>query len=254
MNLIIPIWFILPIFFIISLLFSMIGLGGGQIYLPILHWLGYPLLSGAIPLSLLLTFLTQFSSGIVYFREGMVDFTTYPLLISSIIFPIVGGYITTKYLPEKIILIVFAIILIITVAFILFEWKPSPHKKIISKNKRGLLLFSVGAIAGLIVGMLGRGMGTFIVPLLLWVGYSPKKSVGTSQFLTSISSLTGLLVHINRNLFSLDTLILSITVVTASIVGSTFMCRKLNEGIVTKLMGVSLFIVAIIILIQVAWY
>ena len=38
--------------FVVSVLFSMLGLGGGMLYVPIFKWLGFPLKTVAIPLGL----------------------------------------------------------------------------------------------------------------------------------------------------------------------------------------------------------
>ena len=42
-----------PIFFAIAFVFSMLGLGGSQLYIPILFWLGMDFKAEAIPLDML---------------------------------------------------------------------------------------------------------------------------------------------------------------------------------------------------------
>ena len=48
--------------FVVSGLFSMLGLGGGMLYVPIFKWLGFPLKTVAIPLGLLLDAFGSLSS------------------------------------------------------------------------------------------------------------------------------------------------------------------------------------------------
>ncbi len=60
--------------FVVSLVFSMLGLGGGMLYVPIFKWLELPLKTVAIPLSLLLNGITSLSAFLRYWREGLVDF------------------------------------------------------------------------------------------------------------------------------------------------------------------------------------
>jgi len=52
------------VFFALSFVFSMLGMGGGQIYIPVLYWLGLDFKLEAIPLGLLLNFCVQLSSSV----------------------------------------------------------------------------------------------------------------------------------------------------------------------------------------------
>lgn len=58
----------------VALVFSMLGLGGGMLYVPKFQWLALPLKTVAIPLSLLLNGVTTLSAFLHYWREGLVDF------------------------------------------------------------------------------------------------------------------------------------------------------------------------------------
>ncbi|MCB1763457.1 MAG: sulfite exporter TauE/SafE family protein [Gammaproteobacteria bacterium] len=59
---------------IIALVFSMLGLGGGVLYVPVFKWLALPVKTVVVPLSLLLNGVTTASAFTRYAREGMVDF------------------------------------------------------------------------------------------------------------------------------------------------------------------------------------
>jgi len=48
--------------FVISAVFSMLGLGGGMLYVPIFKWMELPLKTVAIPLGLLLNGVTSVSA------------------------------------------------------------------------------------------------------------------------------------------------------------------------------------------------
>ena len=43
-----------PLFFVIAFVFSMLGMGGSQLYIPILFWMGMDFKTEAIPLGMLL--------------------------------------------------------------------------------------------------------------------------------------------------------------------------------------------------------
>ena len=66
--------FIAPIlFFFIAFVFSMLGMGGSQLYIPILFWLGMDFKTQAIPLGLLLNIVNSSSALITYGRKKLVE-------------------------------------------------------------------------------------------------------------------------------------------------------------------------------------
>lgn len=42
---------------------------------------------------------------------------------------------------------------------------------------------TVGGFAGFLGGLLGVGGGNFIVPVLVWLGFNPKKASATTSFI-----------------------------------------------------------------------
>ena len=78
--------------FAVSLVFSMLGLGGAMLYVPIFKWLELPLKTVAIPLGLLLNGATSLSAFLRYWREGLVDFRGgLPAAVSAVIAAPVGA-------------------------------------------------------------------------------------------------------------------------------------------------------------------
>ena len=55
--------------FVVSFVFAMLGLGGGMLYVPIFHWLGFGLKEVVIPLGLLLNGLNTLIALIPYGRK-----------------------------------------------------------------------------------------------------------------------------------------------------------------------------------------
>lgn len=100
--------------FVVSVLFSMLGLGGGMLYVPIFKWPGFPLKAVAIPLGLLLNGVTTLSAFLRYTREGLVDFRGgLPAAISGLVLAPVGARMV-EYVPQHALLLLFA--LMVTVA------------------------------------------------------------------------------------------------------------------------------------------
>ena len=66
-----PIYLIVPIlFFSISSLFSMLGIGGSVLYIPILYWLGLDFQTEAIPMGLLLNIISSSTAAITYAKNN----------------------------------------------------------------------------------------------------------------------------------------------------------------------------------------
>ena len=53
---------------VLAFIFSMLGLGGAMLYIPVFHWFGYDFKSVAIPTGLLLNGITALSAAIYYLR------------------------------------------------------------------------------------------------------------------------------------------------------------------------------------------
>lgn len=59
--------------FMIAAVFSMLGLGGGMLFVPMFKWMELPLKTVATPLGLLVNGVTSASAFVRYAREGLVD-------------------------------------------------------------------------------------------------------------------------------------------------------------------------------------
>lgn len=85
--------------FLIAGVFSMLGLGGGMLYVPVFKWLGLPLKTIAIPLGLLLNGVTTLSAFLRYYREGLVDFRGgLPAAAAGMVLAPVGAHLV-QYVP-----------------------------------------------------------------------------------------------------------------------------------------------------------
>ncbi len=58
---------------VLAFIFSMLGLGGAMLYIPVFHRFGYDFKSVAIPTGLLLNGITALSAAVYYLRSKMVD-------------------------------------------------------------------------------------------------------------------------------------------------------------------------------------
>ena len=100
-------YFAPPIFFIIAFVFSMLGMGGSQLYIPILFWLGMDFKTQAIPLGMLLNIVNSLSAAFVYGRKKLINWrVAIPFGISMILFAPIGTMANIR-LPTRPIILVF---------------------------------------------------------------------------------------------------------------------------------------------------
>jgi len=235
------------VFFFLSFVFSMLGMGGAQIYIPILYWLGMDFKYQAIPLGLLLNFFVQISATTTYIKHKLVDFKiAVPFAIGVFLFTPLGTMLNFKLKPEPII-ILFSVFTFLAGVLALLGYKPK-NENILNRRRKIIGFFS-GSLLGFLVGLIGRGGGSFIVPILLLMGIDPRICVGTSSFIAVFSSLTGFISHLFKARFNTLLVILTVvSVILGSQFGSRFMAKKLKSKILKKIFGFVLILISILLI------
>ncbi|HJH32512.1 MAG TPA: sulfite exporter TauE/SafE family protein [Methanosarcinaceae archaeon] len=239
------------IVFFVAVVFSMLGLGGGLVYVPLFYWLGIDMLI-AIPTAILLNAVTSSSAAITYVRKKMVDLhTAAPFIISSTIGAPVGAYFT-QFTPVETLLWTFSVILVFTGARIIFsksvkEGSETPN---LDSKKITVIGAGLGFLIGVAAGMLGIGGGVFIVPILITLGFGMKRAAATSGFIIVFSSVSGFLGHLGSSYMDVELMIY--TAIAAFIggqVGSHLMYNKIRSKTIKQMFGVVLWVMAIKIVI-----
>ncbi len=236
---------IIVIAFLIAVIFSLLGLGGAIIYTPLFFWLGFPLLT-AITMALFLNMMTTASASITYLKQQLVDKKfAFPLMSTSIIGAIFGSYLANKVEIMIIILFLSAILLIAALRILIFNnigyrIKQTGNKKIIAG---AVLAFMIGVISSFI----GIGGGTFIVPLLLILGFEMKNAVATSAFIITFTSLSGFIGHMVFGIQTLDLGILFYTGLAAfagAQVGSKIIFKHVSSKSIGNLFALVLLLIS----------
>lgn len=227
----------------IASVFSIVGLGGALIYVPLFYWLGIPL-QIAIPTALMLNCITSASASVTYYRQKLiaVRFAS-PLIITSILFAPVGAYVTQS-LADSIILALFSVVLIIAGIRMFLPVAHSPSIPV-STYRTAVFAGISGIIIGFASGLLGLGGGVFVVPLLLFFGFDAKNASATSAGFVLFTSLSGLLGHISVG--SIEPMIMIYTGVAAFVgaqIGSHMMVSRLESKAVLRIFGIILLIMA----------
>ena len=103
------VYLIPPIFFVIAFVFSMLGMGGSQLYIPILFWMGLDFKTQAIPLGMLLNVVNSSSAAWTYGRKKLIQWrVAIPFGVAMVIFAPLGTWVNIS-LPTKPVILIFAL-------------------------------------------------------------------------------------------------------------------------------------------------
>ncbi len=219
-RLVIIILLSLLIGFISAFVGSLVGLGGGIIFVPAMLFLydNVATFSWATPqtivgISLITMVFTGMSSTIAYYKIGRVDIKTGVLfLIGSLPGSVFGSWINTKLDTNDfslyfgiLMLIVFAMMLVdrnkllknktfeVTKYTRTFDIDGETHQYNVTYIPAFILSFAVGALSGLF----GIGGGTISVPaMILFFGIPVQIAIATSMFMIFFISLISATTHI----------------------------------------------------------
>ncbi len=238
-----------PAFFCIALVFSMLGMGGSQLYVPVLFWLGMDFKAEAIPLGLLLNVVNSSSAAVTYTRHRLVNWrVALPFAITMLVLPPLGAMVNTRLAVGPIILL-FALFTATAAVLMLVGWRPKSR----GMSRRGQTVVGTvgGGVLGFLVGLVGRGGGSFVVPLLYMCGLEAKAAAATSAVVVTGSAFSGFLAHLpTADLHWGLTLATALGVLAGSQVGSRLMARKLKSRALRVVFGVVLLGVAAALLLQ----
>ena len=245
-------------FFIAAGISSMIGIGGGVLYVPILLAFGFPFYQAAA-ISIFIIMALSISASLVYYRAQLIDwklaFIIEPL---TAIMSLMGGYYSSL-IQIKELKILFILVLIFSGYFMIKPIKEI-QDKFINQRKWGhwlrkfgeeeysvnlLLGIPITALAGLMAGLLGTGGGVIKVSLMvLFLGVPMKIAIGTSCFMVGITALFGFWGHFFAGHFEPKmALILAVVVFIGAQVGSRISI-KVNKILLKKIYVIFLFLIS----------
>ena len=238
------------IFFAIALVFSMLGMGGSQLYIPILFWLGMDFKTEAIPLGMLLNAVNSSSAAITYSRKKLVAWrVAVPFAVAMMAFAPVGTWLNVQ-LPVKPLLLFFALFSASAAMLMLSGW--SPQRGTMSSRGRVTLGVTAGSGLGLVAGLIGRGGGSFIVPLLYIAGLEAKTAAATSSFVVTCSGTSSFVSHLATAAQPQWGIWIAcvVAVLTGSQIGSRLMAGRMKSRTVKRVFGWVLLGVAALIVIK----
>ncbi len=226
--------------FLISLVFSMFGKGGGELYIPILMTLlGFSYYRAA-SLGLLLITLQGLSMVIVYHgKHKLLDWTLAIILGAVVgISSFLGGFISYR-IPSIYLKICFSSLLIMSAFMILSKKEFKGSRLFLIRRNVGETDYEIWlagmippvTIVAFLAGMAGISGGGLIVPICTILGGVPLRiAMATNSFLALSSSSMSFLGHVVRG--GIDPTLatfLGFLVILGSQVGSR-MHVKIDEG------------------------
>jgi uncharacterized protein len=237
---------VIAIIFILGFIFSMLGLGGAMLYIPVFHWFGFDFKSVAIPTGLFLNGITAVSAAIYFLREKMVDVKGgMPMVITSFIGAPIGAWFT-HISSTEILMILFALGMATSGTKMILSSNNAEATELMPFKKRALITASAGLFIGFLAGLLGIGGGFLFVPLLIAIGYPTKQAAATSSFVVVFSSFSGFAGHVAEGHFNLPLLIYSsVAVIIASQIGARVMKEKMKAKWIKQIFGLLLIAVAV---------
>ena len=179
---------------------SLVGIGGGIVFIPSLTLLGLNP-SQVASTSLIAVTFTGISSTISYVRQKRIIYTIgLKMAIASIPGAVVGAFLS-NFISAEFFKLFFAILLIFVVLYIIVfnnnVRKGNHEKEKPLMKKPFLLLYGSAFLAGVLSSLFGIGGGIIFVPVLvILMGLKMNKAAPTSQLIIIISSVTGLIVHV----------------------------------------------------------
>ena len=229
--------------FAFTTVLTIAGVGAAFILIPVFLALGIDM-HVAMATALLLNAVAMVFACLRYVPAKLVEFrTAIPILIVATLLSPAGAY-TSKFLPVPLLKWLFVGFLLFAASMMLF-YKAKPRE---TKASTATLLgygLGVGTLAGYLGGLLGVGGGNFIVPVLVWLGFDPKKASGTTAFIVIFSSLSGFLGQ--ASLGAMNTALLAYTCagsIAGALLGAWLMQKKLQSGQVKLVIGVILYAIA----------
>jgi len=229
---------------VLTTLLTVSGVGAAFILIPIFISLGIDV-HVAMSTALLLNSIAMTCASYRFIRNRLVMWkVALPILTVATVLSPVGAYVS-RGLDQQLLMWLFVGFLLFAAGMMLFY---ESEKKAAEGSKARQLVYglSVGALAGFLGGLLGVGGGNFIVPVLVWLGFNPKKAAATTSFIVIFSSFSGFLGH--ASLGHIEVPLLGFTALGSAlgaVAGAWLVTEKLKGKQVKRVIGFVLLGIAL---------
>jgi uncharacterized membrane protein YfcA len=247
------------VFLVISTLFSMLGMGGGILYVPILLFAGFGM-SSAPSISLILIAATSLAALTHFSKNKKVDWKL-ALVIDppTDVMAFVGGYFSLL-IAEPVLRTVLIVVLMVAGTLMLRNRQKAmlphignEHWWLWHREFQGErytvnlpLVLTATALIGLLSGMLGISGGIIKLPIMvLLCGVPMDIAIATSTVMVAVTALSGIAGHAMHGQVDWRTgLVLAGVAVIGGLIGSRISVA-MNKARLKKWFGVAVWIIAI---------
>jgi len=248
--------------FVVAFLFAPIGMGGGMLFVPLLHYgLGWEINGALFAVSLSLTAVVSWGSGLAHRTERHYDDVSLKIGLKGAIPGAVLGVVIVVLIGEKMDF-VFKLLSLAMIAWAVYktamkmrsDWNIKENSGEESNEEVQSIPLQIGAgIGGVLSSVLAIGAGIIYVPVLRTFAHlKPRKAIGTSLHFMMIVVPVSILAHLltlPSELYSIlgeEIVLISIFMVLTllgSRSGAKYGMKYLSEQ---QLMKIFLFVIVVV--------
>lgn len=240
---------------------TMIGIGGGVIFVPVFLLFFHFSPQQAVGTSICAVFFNALSGSISYLRQKRVDIRAgWKFALATLPGAWLGAWLN-QYVTSRTLELIFAILLIALSIFIFIRVESGKKGESEDKHTRTLVDFQnhvfkytpkeglgiiLSFLVGIISSLLGIGGGIIHVPALIFLlGFPVHIATATSHFVLAISTFFGSASHFYLgNVLIIPAIIVAALAIPGAQIGAK-LSRRAKNKLITRLLAVALFLVGV---------
>ena len=244
-ELIIPLWLLAAVFGMVALTYASVGLGGGSSYVALMIIVGFASITIpnlALALNLIVTSVGSFN----YIRRGHLRWDLIlPFAVLSLPMAWVGGALQVSEFLFRLILLLSLLVVLARI----FLWRETALRLEFNRAQTIAVSLFIGAILGLLAGIVGNGGGIFLVPTILILGLgSMQQAAACGVVFIWLNSLAGLISRSQYNFVDITEFWpLLVAVAIGGVIGSLIGSSRINPRILEKILGIVIGIAVIVL-------
>lgn len=226
-----PLALLIPLFFLTAVLYSSAGFGGGSTYIALLLLFAvpYPLVP---KLALLCNLCVVSGACLYYFRSGLYrNSRILPFIVASIPFAYLGGRLP---IGRELFTILLGLSLAAAGIRIFIQTRAYQSKNQPRGPHDWLIGLPIGAVMGLLAGLVGIGGGIFLAPILFSLRWAhAKEAAAAASLFIFVNSIAGLIGQFSKDPVGID-LLAVIPIMLAVVIGG-HLGNRIGFQLISKL-------------------
>lgn len=227
--------FIILAIFIVAVMYSSVGHGGASGYLALMAFFAVaPEVTR--PTALVLNLFVASIGTVQFYRAGYFSWRIFlPFAAASIPFAYIGGMI---HLPTQIYKIVLGVLLMLAAIRLAVKLRNDDEVK----DPPILACLVIGAVIGLLSGMVGVGGGIFLTPILLLMRWAETRvAAGVSVLFILVNSIAGLAGNYSQvSVLPSNVWVWIAAAVVGGLLGSTLGAKRFDSLTLRRVLAVVL--------------